>query len=139
MIRRMGFPSEAARLAQVWRKLYDPRRGHRMPSIILRDAGRAIPAIVDEICFQPRRGLAERALASLIRFTREDEARIRRAGMLLARGRLPAAMPPRFLVSACSYAVDSGADVARLSRLMIDHLSRRSPATQATAPTTIAA
>jgi hypothetical protein len=139
MIHRMGFPAEAARLTQVWRKLYDPRRGHRIPAIILREAGRAIPAVVDEICFQPRRGLAERALASLIPFTREDEARIRRAGMLLARGRVPTAMPPRFLVSACSYAIDAGADVARLSKLMIDHLSRRSPATRATAPTTIAA
>jgi hypothetical protein len=139
MLRRMEFRAEAAELARIWSNLYDPRRGHRMPAIILRDAGRTIRAIVDEICFQPRRGLAERALASLVRFTREDEARIRRAGMVLTRGRIPGGMPPRFLVSACSYAIDAGADVDRLSRLMIDHLAKRSPATRPAPSTLIAA
>ncbi len=109
MVRRMGFAQDAHQMLQVWTRLYDPRRGHRIPKILLGEARRAIPAIVDEIAFQPRRALAERALASTIPFTREDQAKIRRGAMLLVRGRLPTELPPRFLVSAASYALEAGA------------------------------
>ena len=46
-----------ATVRAVWKRLYDPRRGHRIPALLLNDAKRAIPAVVDEIAFQPRRGL----------------------------------------------------------------------------------
>ena len=100
-----------------------------MPQELLAGAGRAIPAIVDEIGFQPRRNLAERALAGVIRFTAADQAAIRRGALLLARGRWPAELPPRQLVSACGYALEAGADIPTLSRLMLGHLARRMPAT----------
>lgn len=128
MVRRMGFAEEAGTIAAVWRRLYDPQRGHRIPALLLRQAPRAIPEVVDEICFQPRRNLAERALVGVIRFTADDQAAIRRGAVRLARGRWPADLPPRFLVGACGYAIDAGADTNMLSRLMIDHLSRRGAA-----------
>ncbi|WP_204623705.1 hypothetical protein [Crenalkalicoccus roseus] len=124
MMRRMGFAAEGAQLARIWKGLYDPRRGHRMPALLLREAPRAIPAVVDEICFQPRRALAERALAGILRFGAEQQAAIRRGALGLARGRWPSELPPRFLVSACGYAIDAGADIPTLSRLMVGNLSR---------------
>jgi hypothetical protein len=101
MLRRMDFGADAALLARVWSGLYQPRRGHRIPAPLLDAAPRAVPAVVDEIVFQTRRNLAEKALASVIPFTRADQASIRRGGVLLAQGRMPADLPPRFLVGAC--------------------------------------
>ena len=128
MVRRMGLGGEARQLVEVWRGLYDPKHGHRMPPELLAGAKRAIPAIVDEICFQPRRNLAERTLAGVIRFTNADQAAIRRGALLLARGRWPADLPPRHLVSASGYALEAGADIATLSRLMLGNLARPMPA-----------
>ena len=113
MLRRMGFIEDARRLARVWGSLYDPRRGHRLPHVLMHEARRAIPAVVDEICFQPRRNLAETALASVIRFSRDDEAAIRRGALRLSRGQWPADLPPRFIVSASGYALEAGADTPR--------------------------
>ena len=132
MLRRMGFPKEAERLAQVWTRLYKPARGNRIPKVILHEARRAIPALVDEIAFQPRRALSERALASVIPFRREDEAAIRRGAIMLREGRMPADLPPRFLVSAAAYAVEAGARPSLLTKLLIGRLTRTE-----TAPTNV--
>jgi hypothetical protein len=127
MLRRMGFATDARQLRGIWKRLYDPRRGHRMPKILLGEARRAIPAVVDEIAFQPRRALAERALASIIPFSREDEAMIRRGAMLLARGRMPESLPPRFLVPAAGYAIEAGANSRDLHRLLLARLAPPQP------------
>jgi hypothetical protein len=127
MLRRMGFATDARQLRGIWKRLYDPRRGHRMPKILLGEARRAIPAVVDEIAFQPRRALAERALASIIPFSREDEAMIRRGAMLLARGRMPESLPPRFLVPAAGYAIEAGANSRDLYRLLLARLAPPQP------------
>ena len=123
MTRRMGFPKEAATILRVWYRLYDPRRGHRLPPALLAATPRVAPAIVDEIAYQPRRNLAQHALADVIPFTRDDEARIRRAAILLVAGRLPADLPPRFYVSASRFALEQGAEPRALSQLVIGHLS----------------
>jgi hypothetical protein len=128
MLRRMGFAADARDLRRIWTRLYDPRRGHRMPKLLLSEARRAIPAIVDEIAFQPRRALAERALASVIPFRRQDEAMIRRGAMLLARGRVPEDLPPRFLIPAASYAIEAGARTDDLYRLLLTRLAPLEPA-----------
>jgi hypothetical protein len=135
----MGFVEDAQRLAGVWRSLYDARRGHRLPRVLLHEAPRAIPAVVDEICFQPRRNLAETALASVIRFSRDDDAAIRRGALRLARGQWPADLPPRFIVSASGQALEAGADIPTLSRLVIANLSRPAAAAGSAAPTSAAA
>ena len=119
MLRRMDFTVDAQNLVNVWKRLYDPRRGHRIPGALLRDATRAIPALVDEIAFQPRRALAERTLASVIPFRREDQAAIRRGGVLLAHAPAFAEdLPPRFLVSAACYAIEAGASSRNLNKLL---------------------
>lgn len=109
MLRRMGFGRDAARMAQVWRTLYDRGSPQRLPAVLLHSAGSLIPQVVDEIAFQTRRNLAQRALVDIIRFGREEQAAILQGARFLMQGR-PAQvrLPPRFLVSAASYALAQG-------------------------------
>jgi hypothetical protein len=123
MLRRLGFEADAANARRLWRDLYDPRRGHRLPPPLLRLFGRAVPEAVDEIAFQPRRALGQRALADIIPFRREDQVTIRRGAMQLAAGRMPADLPPRFLVGASALALTSGMPPGELSQRVITHLS----------------
>jgi hypothetical protein len=109
MLRRMNFAGEADRLERVWRRLYDVRRFHRLPRRLLSSAKTLLPHVVDEIAFQTRRNLAQHALADVVRFRQEDEAAIRAASKRLIEGGMPDdAVPPRYLVSAASYALNSG-------------------------------
>jgi hypothetical protein len=125
MLRRMGFEAEAARVRQVWKGLYDPqKRGHRIPERLLQTSTRTTAQVVDEIAFQTRRNLAQKALVDIIPFRQEDERAIRRASEQLARGVVPADIPPRFLVSASRYAISKGTSLAELSRIVIEHLAR---------------
>lgn len=123
MARRMGFPRDGARIRSVWTSLYNPSRGHRLPPPLLASADRIVPAVIDEIAYQPRRNLGQRAVSDIIPFTVEDEARIRRAGLKLAAGQLPAGLPPRFFVSASRYALQAGGCPNRISRQVISHLA----------------
>lgn len=128
MLRRMGFPRHAGRLTQVWNTLYSPTRGHRLPARLLASADRAIPQVVDEIAYQTRRNLAQRALADIMPFTGDDEQAIREAAHQLARGAINAiTVPPRHLVSAAAYALGGGrVNPARLSRQVIEKLNQTS-------------
>jgi hypothetical protein len=123
MVRRMGFLEEAARIEKLWRQLYDPKRGHRAPEALIAAAPRAAIEIVDEIAYQPRRNLAQHALADAIPFHREDETTIRRAGVAIAAGRLPKDLPPRFYVTASQIALHAGGDPRRIADLVIGHLA----------------
>ncbi|WP_205625090.1 hypothetical protein [Geminicoccus roseus] len=125
MLRRLGFVEDADMVSTVWRRLYDPERGHRIPPVLMETQARAIPAVVDEIAFQPRRALAQQALSSVIRFRPEDQAAIRRGAFDLKTGHPPQALPPRHVVSACLYALEAGAEAQRLSLLVIRLLAHR--------------
>jgi hypothetical protein len=123
MLRRMGFYDDSDALSDIWRTLYDPARGARMPAWLMEAAPRAIPAVVDEIAFQPRRNLAEKALANVIRFTPADQTAIHRGAHDLKLGKPPIGLPPRHIVSACRYALEAGAAPEPLGALVIRHLS----------------
>jgi len=128
MLRRMGFGAEADRMQRVWRGLYDPRRYPRMPAMLLRTAGGIVPQIVDEVAFQTRRNLAQRALVDVIPFRAGDEAAIREGAARLASGRGAPELPPRHLVSAASYALATGRTSPHaLIRLVIGRLVDRRP------------
>jgi len=107
MLRRMGFGRDATRLLRVWQTLYRPSAGHRIPTPLMTSAPRVIPEVVDEIAFQTRRNLAQRALADIIPFRREDEDAIRAGARRLA-AEHAADLPPRHLVSAAHYALEDG-------------------------------
>ncbi len=126
MLNRMGFVEDGQRLVKVWKTLYPLQRGHRIPDVVLSEAPRAIPAIVDEIVYQARRNLSERTLERVIPFTPADQERIRAGARSLVGGRAPADLPPRFLVSACRYAMEAGADVTQMSANVISRLAGRS-------------
>lgn len=125
MLRRLGFRADADGLGDAWRELYDVRRAHRIPPRLLASADHLIPQVIDEIAFQTRRNLAQRALVDIIPFAASDEAEIRRGAAMLAEGRMPAFLRPRHLVSAASYALERGTVAPQhLSRTVIAHLSR---------------
>ena len=123
MLSRMGFREDADQARKVWTTLYDPKRVNRIPANIVQAAPRLIPHLVDEIAYQPRRNLANHALADVLRFGREDEARIRSATVQLLEGRMPSGIAPRHLVGAARYALTQGASADRLSRVVIGRLA----------------
>jgi hypothetical protein len=133
MMRRMGFSRDATRLLRVWQALYRPQGPNRIPPTLMSSAPRLIPDVVDEIAFQTRRNLAQRALADIIPFQRADEEAIRDGAARLAAGRTTA-LPPRHLVSAAHYALEAGHIAPqRLARVVIDELTAK-PAAKAAAP-----
>jgi hypothetical protein len=126
MMRRIGFPAEATRLLRVWQGLYRPGPGHRIPPALMSSAPRIIPEVVDEIAFQTRRNLAQRALVDVIPFSRDDEEAIREGARRLAQGR-SAQLPPRHLVSAAHQALEASsvapqALAQRVIRQLTEHL-----------------
>ncbi len=135
MMRRMGFARDATRLLRVWQSMYQSAHGaSRIPPALMSSAPRLIPDVVDEIAFQTRRNLAQRALADIIPFQRADEDAIRDGAARLAAGRTTA-LPPRHLVSAAHYALEAGRIAPqRLARAVIDELTAK-PAATAAGPT----
>ncbi|MBW4694600.1 MAG: hypothetical protein KME27_22860 [Lyngbya sp. HA4199-MV5] len=125
MLRQIGFGAEGDRLQRVWQTLYRPDRAHRIPATLLQTADTIIPQIVDEIAFQTRRNLGQKALVNIIPFSRNDERAIQAGARQLVRGRVPTDLPPRFLVGASSYALATGQTSPRqLSQRVITHLTR---------------
>jgi hypothetical protein len=123
MLRRIGFTDHATRLLRVWQALYRPQQGvNRIPPALMTSAPRVIPEIVDEIAFQTRRNLAQRALADVIPFARQDEEAIRDGARRLAAGG-STALAPRHLVSAAHYALEAGRIAPQqLARNVIEQL-----------------
>jgi hypothetical protein len=132
MLQRMGFFEDAARLRRVWTTLYKPGRVSRMPARLLAGAERVVPDVVDEVAFQTRRNLAHRALVDILPFTRDDQRAILQGARLLSQ-RQPERvdLPPRFLVSAGSYALaEQAAPAASLSSTLTRLLNERRPSTE---------
>ena len=124
MMRRMGFPEEAA---QDREGLAHPLRSAARPPAA---AGTASPPHRGSCRRSSTRSPSSRAARSpstlwrtRFRFTRDDEARIRRPASRIAAGRLPRDLPPRFFVTASHVALTSGADSRAVSRLVIGHLA----------------
>jgi hypothetical protein len=117
MMRRLGFTADATRLLRVWQTLYRRDGVNRIPPALMTSAPRLIPEVVDEIAFQTRRNLAQRALVDVMPFSRADEDAIREGAQALARGKV-AELPPRHLVSAAHYALES-------ARIAPPHLAQR--------------
>jgi len=141
MLRRMGFTAAANRLLRVWQTLYNPGRFHRLPARLLMTSDRVIPQVVDEIAYQTRRNLAQRALADIIPFRRQDEQAILAGARQVARGRADRVdLPPRHMVSAASYALATGKIAPqRLSTQVTDRLNESAtPSGRQPAPSRVA-
>ncbi|HEY9645284.1 MAG TPA: hypothetical protein V6C88_02885 [Chroococcidiopsis sp.] len=128
LLQRLGFGAESDRLRRVWLGLYNPQLGHRLPPQLLLSSGQLIPQIVDEIVFQTRRNLGQRALVDILPFTRDDQRAIQAGARQLTRGIIPTDLPPRHLVSASSYALVSGQIPAHhLANQVNHHLASLNP------------
>ncbi len=136
MLRRMGFESAARRIQRIWSALYDGAvpRG-RVPANLIATARQVIPHVIDEVAYQPRRGLAQRALVDVVPFSGADERTIQQAAPMIARGVLPATLPARFAVSASRYALEGRmATPGAISKTVLQGLARRGAQTASTSP-----
>jgi hypothetical protein len=109
---------------RVWQGLYQRGGVNRIPPKLTSSAPRLIPEVVDEIAYQTRRNLGQRALADVIPFSREDEDAIREGARALGKSQ-ETGLPPRHLVSAAHYTLE-GARVmpARLASAVVSELNQ---------------
>ncbi|WP_143526210.1 hypothetical protein [Roseivivax lentus] len=122
MLRRMGFLGDAARLDKIWRKLYSAKAASRLPDDLHASTRKIVPVIVDEIAYQPRRMLAQRGLADIIRFSRADQARIVDGAGDFLSGRVPD-LPPRWMIGAARLAMARGGDAAKIGTALVRALA----------------
>src|SRR3954447_11928527 len=127
LLRRMGFPRQAQRLERTWNALYPRESAAAMlPPALLRSASRAIPVVVDAVCFTPLPELGDRSLAQSYRFEIKDELMIEDAARRLAAGTDPGVVPARFMIGAVRVALDRRlARPGVLARNFYEELARR--------------
>jgi hypothetical protein len=105
LLRRMGFPKEAADYRRAWLRLY-PKPGDSIPKAMLRTFDTANALVVDTICYRPYPQLGDKRLADVLRFEPKEQATIEEAARRLAAGTDPGVVPERFLIGAARVAVD---------------------------------
>ncbi len=106
LLERMGFRDRARRYHGLWNRLYpDPTAG-LIPPAMLSTVGKAIPAVVDAICYTKFRDLGGKALSEVIRFEAKEEEMMQEAARRLAAGTDPGIVPARFLIGASRIALD---------------------------------
>ena len=126
LLSRMGFPDRAAPLRKAWRRLYPSTAGTTIPSPVLRTAGRAIPHVVQAVCYQRFPSLGDKSLREVIFFEPRHQQMIEEAAGRLAKGNDPGVVPERFLIGAVRTAVDRRlAPPEQLMRNFYLELSRR--------------
>ena len=130
MLRRMEFPREARRLEGLWKALYASAAMRRVPQDLRASAKVAVPLMVDEIAYQPRRMLAQRGLVDIIRFSTSDQARIEKGGKAFKAGRVPN-LPPRWLIGAARLAIADGGRATKIGEALTRRLARIAAAERA--------
>jgi hypothetical protein len=126
LLRRMGLGERAAEFRRAWSQLYPSPRASTLPPKLLATADRAIPAVVEAVCYTPFTGLGGKALRDVIFFEPRHQAMIEEAGRRLAKGVDPGVVPERFLIGAVRSALDQGrAEPDRLMRNFYIQLARR--------------
>jgi len=106
LLRRMGFPDEAADYRRAWLRLYpDPSKGN-IPRDMLRTFEEANATVVDAICYRRYGQLGNKSLADVFRFAPKEQVMIEEAARRLAAGVDPGVVPERFLIGAARVAID---------------------------------
>lgn len=125
LLRRMGFPQEAADYRRAWLRLY-PKPGDSIPRAMLSTFDQANALVVDTICYRRYPQLGNKALAEVIRFEPKEQATIEEAARRLAAGTDPGVVPERFLIGAARVAIDRKyARPGIITRNFYRELSRR--------------
>ena len=127
LLRRMGFGQHADSYAGMWRKLYPRAKLIDAPGGLMRTAGRAIPEVVDAMCYTAFPALGKRSLAQVMRFEQKEQAMIEEAAERLAHGTSPGVVPERFLIGAVRFGLEQRmASPQRLFNYFMEELGRRS-------------
>ncbi|HWW60208.1 MAG TPA: hypothetical protein VN181_02470 [Thermoanaerobaculia bacterium] len=106
LLRRMGFPAEAADYRRAWLRLYpDPRAGN-IPRAMLDTFDDANAIVVDTICYRKYPELGNKSLAEVQRFAPKEQTMVEEAARRLAAGIDPGVVPERFLIGAARVAID---------------------------------
>jgi hypothetical protein len=127
LLHRMGFTQHADAYGRMWRKLYPRAKLIDAPNALLGTADKAIPAVVDAMCYTSFPSLGQRPLARVLRFEQKEQAMIEEAAERLARGIAPGVVPERFLIGAVRFALEQRmAPVKRLVDFFMEELGRRS-------------
>ena len=106
LLRRIGFPAEAAALGQVWRHLYPEGGQGHIPAPMLRTFGAAAESVVDTIVFRPHPQFGGKSLVQAMPFGPDQLAILKTAGRRLAEGQDPGSVPLRFMIGAARFALD---------------------------------
>ncbi len=126
LLRRMGFPAEAAGFRRLWTRMYPAPGESGIPPALLDTFADANALVVDTICFQPYRQLGDRCLARVTCFRPTHERMTREAAARIAAGTDPGIIPARFLVGAARSALDRRlAPPGRITRNFYRALVRR--------------
>lgn len=126
LLRRMGFPDQAAAFGRMWLRMYPSPYRSGIPRAMLDSFPQANALVVDTICFQPYHQLGGKSLAQVVCFRPPHEAMTREAAARIAAGNDPGIIPARFLVGATRWAVDRKlAPPDRIARNFYQALVRR--------------
>jgi hypothetical protein len=107
LLRRMGFEAEAERYGRAWSTIYPGPPPGAIPEEILRTAPRAIPLVVDALCYRPFAEIGNKMLAEVYRFGQKEQRMIEECAQRVAAGTDPGIVPERFLIGAARYALDN--------------------------------
>jgi hypothetical protein len=105
LLRRMGFPKEAAQYRSAWLRIYSTKDLGNIPAAMIRTFPKACALAVDTMCFQPYPSLGDKSLAQVIQFGGKEQQMIEEAAGRLSRGTDPGIIPERFVISAARFAL----------------------------------
>lgn len=106
LLRRLGFPNEAARYEKAWTALYPHPQAGTLPPPMLHRFRAVIALVVDTICFQPFEALGNRPYSEVIPFHPRHQAFVEEAAGRLGQGIDPGIIPARFLIGATRIALE---------------------------------
>lgn len=126
LLRRMGFTAEAESYRRAWMTIYPAPRAGVIPRDVLQTAPKAVPLVVDALCYQPFKEIGDRSLAQVYRFGQKEQRMVEECAQRLAAGDDPGIVPERFLIGAARYAIDNRmADPNKIREGFYRELARR--------------
>ena len=126
LLARMGFAKRAEAFREAWRRLYPTTEHTTIPPPILGTWRKAVPLVVEAVCYQRFPSLGNKALREVIFFEPRHQRMIEEAAVRLANDTDPGVIPERFLIGAVRTALDRRlAPPEQLMRNFYRELSRR--------------
>ena len=97
LLRRMGFQAEADRYLRAWTTIYSGPPEGALPKEVLHTAPRAIPLVVDVLCYRPFAEIGNKTLAEVYRFGQNVQWMIEECAGRIAAGTDPGIVPAAVL------------------------------------------